>query len=509
MFSSLNFRDCAAVACVQQAWRVFADEDDIWKGLCQQDYHLTLAEDWNGNQTSSFKKVYESWYLGFGKNQYGHLLPRAKRCWGAILDWTGRHAPAIAATISSGASEEELDHLEEKLGAPLPPAVRVVYRLHNGQWDESLFERDTPEKLEHLFLGLLGGYSFYDRIVCTRLVRAREIAPVRGHANLVRFAESPKRDKYFAVSLVDGEVYTRTFTGHHLPCCPPESQQGGPQAGASKGSADYNQGEGGTKVGDGMLRWLEEYAQRLQEGWYPIKPLWTGDRTRGISLFPETGPAVAEAVTRGVKVRSSAIFVPEHSHIHPLHPVINRYFFAYSIRLSYEPPEEVAGVQPPRSVQLRSRQWIIRENGAVVDEVRGAGVIGKYPLLQPGQPEFFLCPGAFRSLSVRSLMSRWNGFRWRFRTSSSEDDGLQKTFSLSFKGDINVNTSDVRAPSDLPLELIIYPLSLCVQVRTEIDTLDTPYSLNHIRHCTLPASTDLQRQGLNCHHQTLAVNGRT
>lgn len=114
IFSYLSFRDCAAVACVQQAWRVLVDEDDIWKALSQQDYHVTAAEDWNqGNQASSFKEVYRSWYLGFGKNQYGQLLPRAKRWWDTILNWTGRQAPAIAATIAPGASEEELDQLEE------------------------------------------------------------------------------------------------------------------------------------------------------------------------------------------------------------------------------------------------------------------------------------------------------------------------------------------------------------------------------------------------------------
>lgn len=57
--------------------------------------------------------------------------------------------------------------------------------------------------------------------------------------------------------------------------------------------------------GDGMLRWMEEYARRLQEGWYAMKNLWDDDITRGVCLYPEAGPALAESVTRGVKVRES------------------------------------------------------------------------------------------------------------------------------------------------------------------------------------------------------------
>jgi hypothetical protein len=56
-----------------------------------------------------------------------------------------------------------------------------------------------------------------------------------------------------------------------------------------------------------MLRWMEEYARRLQEGWYTVKNLWDDDITRGVCLYPEAGPALAEAVTRGVKVREKRL----------------------------------------------------------------------------------------------------------------------------------------------------------------------------------------------------------
>lgn len=40
------------------------------------------------------------------------------------------------------------------------------------------------------------------------------------------------------------------------------------------------------------------------------------------------------------------------------------------------------------SCQLYRRHWIIRCNDNVVDDVNGEAVIGKYPLLRPGEEEY-------------------------------------------------------------------------------------------------------------------------
>jgi cell wall assembly regulator SMI1 len=113
IFSYLDFKDCAAVACVQHTWRSLADDDQLWRRLCKEDYHVTTLEALSGSQSLSFKGVYKSWYLGFGKSRYGAFLPRAKKCWDSIIEWMQRHAPDIAATIAPGASEGELDQLEK------------------------------------------------------------------------------------------------------------------------------------------------------------------------------------------------------------------------------------------------------------------------------------------------------------------------------------------------------------------------------------------------------------
>ncbi|MDP1931809.1 MAG: Co2+/Mg2+ efflux protein ApaG [Gammaproteobacteria bacterium] len=57
-------------------------------------------------------------------------------------------------------------------------------------------------------------------------------------------------------------------------------------------------------------------------------------------------------------------------------PENNRYVFAYTIDI------ENKGEKP---VKLLSRHWIITDDNDKVEEVRGTGVVGQQPLIEPGQ----------------------------------------------------------------------------------------------------------------------------
>ena len=81
--------------------------------------------------------------------------------------------------------------------------------------------------------------------------------------------------------------------------------------------------------------------------------------------------STSEAVTRGIRVRVVAQFSPERSQ-----PSSNQWFFLYTVTIANE------GVE---TVQLLSRHWIVTDGSGRVDEVRGPGVIGKQPLLAPGE----------------------------------------------------------------------------------------------------------------------------
>jgi len=80
---------------------------------------------------------------------------------------------------------------------------------------------------------------------------------------------------------------------------------------------------------------------------------------------------MSEAITRGIRVRVQSSYVPERSE-----PDEKSWFFIYTV--------EVANLGS-ESAQLVSRHWIITDADGAVREVRGPGVVGEQPTLEPGQ----------------------------------------------------------------------------------------------------------------------------
>jgi ApaG protein len=81
--------------------------------------------------------------------------------------------------------------------------------------------------------------------------------------------------------------------------------------------------------------------------------------------------AMYTAVTRRIRVTVTPRFVEEESS-----PDEGRFFFAYTV--------EITNLNPDR-VQLRARHWRIIDGQGHMQEVRGAGVVGKQPVLAPGE----------------------------------------------------------------------------------------------------------------------------
>lgn len=78
-----------------------------------------------------------------------------------------------------------------------------------------------------------------------------------------------------------------------------------------------------------------------------------------------------EAETDGVLVRVAPQFLAQQSD-----PDENRYVWAYTIEIVNCSPE---------TVQLISRFWRIMDENGLTQEVRGPGVVGKQPVLEPGE----------------------------------------------------------------------------------------------------------------------------
>lgn len=76
-------------------------------------------------------------------------------------------------------------------------------------------------------------------------------------------------------------------------------------------------------------------------------------------------------VTRDIQVSVRPIYLEEQSE-----PDENRYFWAYQVRIENRGGE---------TVQLLNRYWHITDATGKVVEVRGPGVVGEQPVLQPGE----------------------------------------------------------------------------------------------------------------------------
>ncbi len=75
--------------------------------------------------------------------------------------------------------------------------------------------------------------------------------------------------------------------------------------------------------------------------------------------------------TRSIKVTVKPIFLEDQSS-----PSDNRYVWAYHVRIENHGGE---------TVQLRRRHWRITDSLGRVQEVRGPGVVGEQPVLNPGE----------------------------------------------------------------------------------------------------------------------------
>ncbi len=77
------------------------------------------------------------------------------------------------------------------------------------------------------------------------------------------------------------------------------------------------------------------------------------------------------ATTRDIRVQVAPIYLEDQST-----PDENHFVWAYTIQIENQGPE---------TVQLRSRYWRITDSTGHVQEVKGDGVVGEQPVLQPGE----------------------------------------------------------------------------------------------------------------------------
>lgn len=107
----------------------------------------------------------------------------------------------------------------------------------------------------------------------------------------------------------------------------------------------------------------------------------------------------SERTTAGIRIEVSPCFVPEQTHVPS-----GQYVFAYHIRITNEGDQ---------TTTLLSRRWSIVDADGDVREVRGEGVVGHQPRLEPGE--------AFEYASFCTIRTRWGTMEGEYQM--HRDDG--------------------------------------------------------------------------------------
>ena len=110
-------------------------------------------------------------------------------------------------------------------------------------------------------------------------------------------------------------------------------------------------------------------------------------------------PEMSDTTTQGVRVGATAYYLPEQSE-----PDEHKFLFGYTI---------VIANQGDAPAQLVSRHWVIIDAEGRREEVRGPGVVGETPRLEPGQ--------AFKYQSFCPLRTPWGTMEGTYQM--RRDDG--------------------------------------------------------------------------------------
>ncbi len=104
-------------------------------------------------------------------------------------------------------------------------------------------------------------------------------------------------------------------------------------------------------------------------------------------------------------------------------PSAKQYVFAYTVKISNE---------GSATAQLRTRHWVITDGDGKVQEVRGDGVVGAQPLLEPGQ-SFEYTSGCVLPTPRGTMQGTYQ----MYRTSGESFDATIAPFALSLPHSLN------------------------------------------------------------------------
>ncbi|XP_056157172.1 LOW QUALITY PROTEIN: F-box only protein 3 [Lampris incognitus] len=336
IFSFLDFRDLVHCSLVSRRLSELSGHSPLWKRLgCK---HWLLTESDRAESGLSWRSLFRHYYCDLGR-YIGHYTA-LKRAWEQLKSFLQQRCPRMIASLKDGATEEELDAIEAQIGCKLPTDYRCSYRIHNGQ------------KL--VVPGLMGSMALSDHY------RSEDLLDVETAAGGFQQRKGMKKclpltfcfhtglSQYMALECTEGRNVSDVF--YH---CPDQMAQ-------DPSAIDM------FITGSSFSEWFITYVNNVVTGEYPI----IRDQ-----VFRYVHDKQCVETTGDITVSVSTSFLPEVSSVHPPH-----FFFTYRIRI-----EMSSDALPEAACQLDSRYWKITNANGNIEEVRGPGVVGEFPVMIPGK----------------------------------------------------------------------------------------------------------------------------
>ena len=346
--------------------------------------------------------------------------------------------------IKAALAEQSMDAIVASLRPPAAPedlrrvgvrSLRYAYAIHDGQalaFDEARRRQDRAamrDSQHSVFHGLFGGVSAYDYVVCTRFVSITEAMALSPPE------EEDVADVHFAANYDGSWRFVAGvdlwYEGHDSRAVEVETvfaNDGSRLAMAAPTSHDA------------FAQWFATYAARVRLRAYRVAPLMPDapDGTRGVVLFPDADAGddchVSEAITRGIRVRASAVYLPNSPS-----------GYAYSIRIRRVSDDA------PESCQLRTRHWHIND-GERTSTVSGEGVVGKFPVLtSTGWRDDSQVANMTHGFSTAVLPGEDREGEFVYQSFSGMTRGPR---GGSFRGELEFVPGEVSAPTGEPFRVV-------------------------------------------------------
>lgn len=308
----------------------------LWKRHCFNYWLVTESEKTQKGQT--WRDLFRLYYVDLGR--YIDHYSTLKKAWDDLKAYLAQRCPRMIESLKEGAKEEELDAIEAQIGCKLPTDYRCSYRIHNGQ------------KL--VVPGLMGSMALSNHYRSEDLLDIETAAGGFQQRKGMRqclpltFCFHTGLSQYLALESTEGRTRSEIF--YH---CPDQMAQ-------DPSAIDM------FITGSSFTEWFTSYVHNVVTGEYPI----IRDQ-----IFRYVHDKQCVATTGDITVSVSTSFLPELSSVHPPH-----FFFTYRIRI-----EMSKSALPESACQLDSRYWKITNANGNVEEVRGPGVVGEFPVMTPGK----------------------------------------------------------------------------------------------------------------------------